>query len=375
MQMIGQAWLILKLHGSGVELGGVTAVQFLPMLVFGPYGGLIADRRDKRRLLIVTQTLGGLLALLLGVLTASGDVRIWMVFAIAFVLGCVGAVDSPTRQVFATDMVPPALVSNAVSLNEVIINASRVFGPAIGAVIIVRFGTAACFFVNAWSFIPAILALVMIRTTDMHRFVIAPPGPGQLREGLRYAWSAPLLRSLVLMAAASAMVFNFGVSLPLMAKSALHAGAGGYGAMVTAFGVGALGGAFLAASDRHPDGRRVQVLALLTGIVVVASALMPGLGLELVAMAVTGVLSIWFISLANAVLQLRTTPALRGRVMGLWSMALPGSLPLSGPIVGWIAQTLGARQALGAGGVAVLLTTAVGWRALAADPRVHSSAA
>jgi MFS family permease len=369
MQGIGQAWLILKLHGGGLALGGVTAAQFLPILVFGPYGGLIADRHDRRRLVLGTQVVGAVLALLLGVLTATGDIRMWMVFAIAFVLGCAGAVDAPARQVFATDMVPPALVTNAVSLNEVVMNASRVFGPAAGALVIVRYGVSVCFFVNAATFIAPIVALLLVRPADMHRSATAHPGPGQIREGLRYAWSAPLLRSLVLMAAAAAMVFNFAVALPLLAESVLHAGAGGYGAMVAAFGVGALAGAFLAASDRAPNVRRVQLLAVLTGVAVVTAAAMPTLGAELAAMALTGLFSIWFISLANAVLQLRTRPALRGRLMGLWAMALPGTLPITGPIVGWIADGLGPREALGAGGVAVLITTALGWRALAADPR------
>ncbi|HEV2372703.1 MAG TPA: MFS transporter [Streptosporangiaceae bacterium] len=373
MQTLGQSWLVFKLTGSGIDLGGVVTAQFLPMLVFGSYGGMLADRYDKRRLIITTQVLGGGLALVLGLLTATGAVRLWMVYALALATGFVSSVDLPARQVFATDMVGPTLVSSAVSMNEVIINASRVFGPAIAGVVITRFGTTPCFFINAASFLPSIAALAMIRTADLHHRLRATPQRGQLMQGVRYALAAPLLRSLILMAAASAMVYNFGVSLPFMAERVLHSGAGGYGAMVAAFGIGALGGAYFAASDPHPNGRRVRTLAVLTGMVVIVSAAMPNLAFELAAMALTGVISIWFISLANAVTQLRTTPAMRGRVMGLWSMALPGSLPVSGPLVGWVAGLWGGREALAAGGAAVLVTTVAGWRALAADTPASST--
>ena len=367
MQMLGQAWLVLKLTGSGVDLGAVTAAQFLPLLVFGSYGGMVADRLEKRRVLLVTQSTGGVLALLLGVLTAAGATRLWMVFALSLALGFVNAIDSPARQVFATDMVGPGLVSSAVSLIEVVINTSRVFGPALAGVVITWFGIAPCFFANAASFVPAVAALVMIRTADMHHAVPAIAAPGQFRAGLRYTRASPLLRNLILMAAASAMVYNFGVSLPVMAHRVLRCGAAGYGAMVAMFGVGALVGAFRAASDPAPAGRMVRNLAVATGVSVIVTALMPDLALALAMMAVTGLVSIWFISLANTVTQLRTTPDMRGRVMGLWSMALPGSLPLSGPLVGWVAQDGGGRPALAAGGVAVLATTVCGWRALTAD--------
>jgi MFS family permease len=369
MQMIGQSWLVLKtLHGTGVDLGGVTAAQFLPLLVFGPYGGVIADRHDKRRLILVTQSLSAALALLLGILTITGSVRLWLVYLIALALGMVGAIDNPARQVFALDMVGRDLLGNAVSLNEVIINFSRVFGPAIGGIVIAQFSIAACFFANAASFVPPVLAIAAIRIADLHHSQRTPPSRGQLVAGFRYTLSRPLLRSLVLMAAASAMVFNFGVSVPLMAKTVLHSGAAGYGAMVAAFGVGALVGAFLAASDREPGGRRVRLLAVATGVIVVASSLAPTMAIELVAMAATGAASIWFISLANAVVQLRAAPAMRGRVMGLWTMALPGTLPITAPIVGVVAEAFGGRAALALGGVAVLATAALGWRALA-DPR------
>ncbi|MDX6227540.1 MAG: hypothetical protein QOI76_930 [Frankiales bacterium] len=367
MQTIGQAWLILTLHGTGVDLGGAISAQLLPSLLLGPYGGLIADRYNKRHLLLATQASAALSALLLAILTASGAVRLWMVFGLAFLLGCINAVDNPVRQVFALDLVPRHLVSNAVSLNEVVFNASRVVGPALGALLVAQLGVASCFFVNAASFSLPMLAVASVHPDKSAHAPVVPQGSGQLREGLRYAWSTPILRHLLLMAAAAAMIFNFTVSLPMMAKSELHVGVGGFGSMVTAFGVGAIGGALLAACERDPRGRLVRTLALLSGLVVVAAAVMPTLGSELVVMVVLGAFSIWFVSLANAIVQLRTIGPLRGRLMGLWSMALPGSLVLSGPLVGWISLQLGPRAALASGGIAVLAATAIGWRALAAD--------
>ena len=367
MQLIGQAWLMLDLHGSGLDLGALAAAQFLPITLFGPYGGLIADRSDKRRLLTVTQSLSLVITLALAVLAASGEIRMWMLFVLAAALGLVSAVDGPTRQVFASDMVPPALVPNAVSLNEVVVNGARVFGPALGAVLIVSFGTSSTFFFNSASFVPALIAVRMMRLVDMHSTAVAVAGPGQLREGLRYASRTPIVRTVVFVASAASGIFNFGVSLPLMATTVLHAGAAGYGSMVAAFGVGAIGGALIAARDHRPDGRRVQAIAVAAGISVVTSACMPNLTAELVLQAVSGLFAIWFYSLANAVVLLRTTPVLRGRVMGLWAMALAGSLPISGPVVGWVAESIGPREALATSGVLVLCAAILGTQALRAD--------
>jgi MFS family permease len=290
-----------------------------------------------------------------------------MIFVIAFALGCVATLEGPARQVLAIEMVGPELVGNAVSLNEVVINGSRVFGPAIGGILIAQFGTAVCFLVNAGSFIPAVIALALIRPAELFAEPLVERSRGQLRAGLHYSRTTPIVRSLLFMAAAGAVVFNFGVAWPLMAERVLHAGAAGYGAMVTAFGIGALVGAFFAASDLAPHGRRVRTLALASGVAVIVSALVPNLATELAVEVVTGFLSIWFIAVANATIQMRTAPAMRGRVMGLWSMALPGSIPLTSLIVGGVAEAFGGRAAFSLGGIGLLVALVFGWHALGED--------
>jgi MFS family permease len=372
MQIVGQSWLLLQLHGGGLALGLLTVAQFLPVVLLSPIGGLIADRVEKRRLLMVTQAVNGLLALLLATLTETGGVRLWMVMVLGAAAGTVSAIDGPSRQVFGADMVPPELVANSVSLNEVVVNSSRVLGPALGAFVIVHFGTASCFFANAASFVPPIIAIKLIRAGDMHRTAVSPAGTGQLREGARYAWRTPILRGVILLAASSTAIFNFGVSIPLMATRVLQSGAGGYGSMVAAFGVGAVGGAVCAAHDHHPAGRRVRSVALAAGAAVVASGFMPNLATELAAQVVSGLFAIWFYSLANALVLVRATPVLRGRVMGLWSMALAATLPISGPLVGSIAETIGPREALSFGGIGLLVTSVIGWRILGADREIRA---
>jgi MFS family permease len=315
----------------------------------------------------VTQTLSGLIALTLGILTETHTVRLWMVLMLGACLGTVSAIDNPTRQVLVADLVPPRLVANSVSMNEVVVNSSRVFGPALGALVIVRFGTAFCFFTNAASFIAPIAAIQAIRVRDMHRTAVTPSGPGQLREGLRYAWRTPILRIVIMVAASSTAIFNFGVSMPLMATRVLHAGASGYGSMVAAFGVGAIGGAIFAARDHHPTGSRVRNVAVAAGASVVTSGFMPNLPAELIAQVIAGLFAIWFYSVSCSLVLLRATPLLRGRVMGLWSMALAATLAISGPLVGVIAETIGPREALGFGGIGLLVTSVIGWRVLSAD--------
>ena len=364
MQVLAQAWLVLSLTGSSIALGAITAAQFLPMLLGGPYAGVWTDRLDKRRLLLCTQTATLLLSVVIAVLTASGHITLWWVFLIALALGTVGALEGPARHVFAFDLVGRELVSNAVSLNEVIVNASRVLGPALAGVVISNWGITYCFALNALSCVPAIIAIWLIRGLPDVRISRAAPARGQLREGVGHAVSTPVLRALILAAAASAILFNSNVALPLMAYSGLDVGAAGYAAMASAFGAGALVGAFVAASDGRPSPRRARLLGTVTGVVVVGSALMPDLASEVVAQAVTGFVSIWFIAIASSTVQLWTPPVMRGRVMGLWATALPGSSPIGGLLVGLVGQAGGARAALASGGVALLLSMLAGWSAL-----------
>jgi MFS family permease len=296
-----------------------------------------------------------------------------MLFVFAFANGCVSAIDSPTRQVFVLELVGADCVASAISLNEVVINASRVLGPALGGVLLATVGFAVCFFVNAASYVPPLAVVVVLLWRRGWARRPAPDedrGPGRVRKGLAFAWRNPAIRYSMLMAVAAGMLFNMGATLPLMATRAFHMGAGGYGALMATFGGGAVFGALLAgAGPSWPSGLRVRRLAALTGAVVCLAAASPWAGLLFAGLALAGFLSIWFIALANALVQLRTEPGLRGRVMGVWTMAMPGMTPVTSLVVGgvatWAGGGAGARDAFGLSGGALLLTTAVAWRSLA----------
>lgn len=366
-QGVALSWLVLRLTGSAIDLGLMSSCTFLPMILAGPWSGVLVDRVDRRRLLIVTQSLFIVLAVLLATLTLTGVVRAWMLFPLAFATGLVGAPDNTARQVYVTEIVARERLPSAVSLYEVILNASRVLGPAAGGAMLATAGVAACCFLNAASYVAPLVVLASARAARAPR---REPGvdarrPGQFRAGLRYAWSNPPIRITLLLAAASGMLFNLTVAVPLMATRVFRVGGGGYGLMMSMFGIGAIGGALLAASgSTQPSWRSVRVLAALTGVAIIAAAMPSSFDLELAGLAVTGWLSIWFIARANTVVQLATVPHMRGRVMGLWTMALPGSLLLTAPLVGFVADLLGARAGFGLAGAALLVIAAIGWRAL-----------
>ena len=372
-QGVALSWLVLRLTGNGVDLGLMTACTFAPMMVFGPLTGALVDRVDRRRLLIFTQTSLTLLAALLAVLIATGQVRVWMLFVITVVTGSVAAPDNTARQVYVIDLVGTERVASAVSLYEVIINTSRVVGPATGGLILATLGVSACCAVNAASYVIPIAVLLANRTVRSADSTVPKAArdrtPGQLRAGLRYAWSNRPIRVSLFLAASSGMLFSLSVSLPVLATRVFHLGGGGYGMMMAVFGVGALPGALLASAGRgRLTGRSVGLLALATGAAVLATAAAPWLWLLIVGLIVTGCLSIWFIAQANTLVQLDADPAMRGRVMGLWTMALPGTDVASGPFVGYVTQDLGGREGFGTAGLALLLTASIGWRALTEHP-------
>jgi hypothetical protein len=380
-QSVAQSWLVLQLTGSGLALGLLASATMLPLLLGGPLAGVLVDRVDRRRLLVGTQVLFILLASSLAVLTLTGAVRVWMLYVIALATGTVAAPDGAARQVFVLDLVGGERLASAVSLNEVVINLSRVLGPATGGIFLATLGVGACFVANAASYLPPLVVLLMLgrrrRAAAAPAPVTAsPPGPaaaptprrrerGAARAGLRYVWQNPVLRYSTLMAAASAMLFNLGTGLPLFATRSFHLGGGGYGLMMAAFGLGGIAGALVAAGGRAmPSGRSVRGLCALTGVSVLATAAAPLVGLAFAGLVVTGWLSIWFISRANTLVQLRTAPGMRGRVMGVWGMALPGTSPITSPLIGYTAGAAGPRQGFGLAGAALLLTAAAGWSSL-----------
>jgi MFS family permease len=360
---------VLQLTGSGTLLGLVAAAQFSPVLLLGAYGGLIADRVDKRRLLVATQSALGLLALLLGMLTVTHVVRLWMVFVVAVALGTVNAVDQPARQTFVPEMVGRERVQSAVSLNSVLTNASRAVGPAVAGVLIATTGVGVCFLANAASFAAVLVALARIRPGALHPAPAVGREAGQLRQGLRYVRSTPgLLVPLVMMALVGTLAYEFQVALPLLARVSLHGGAGTYGFLTAAMGAGAVAGGLVVAGLARTGLLPFTVAAAGFGAAILTAALVPSLPGELAALAVVGFFSTAFMATGNTTLQLTADPQFRGRVMALWSVTFTGSTPIGGPVVGVVADDLGPRYGLGLGAVACLAATVIGGLAVSRMP-------
>jgi MFS family permease len=361
MQTVAQGLLVLQLTGSGTALGLVTALQTIPVLLFGPWGGVVADRFPKRRILYVTQTVSAVLGLLLGTLVATGAVRIEMVYLLALCLGAVSAVDNPTRQAFVLEMVGKEEIVNAISLNSTEINLARVVGPAIAGILIASVGLAACFLINGFSFLAVLAVLMAMRAEELRPTPLASRMPGQLRQGLQYVRASPVIRTiLVMMAVIGTFTYEFSVSLPLFAEVTFRQGPATYAAMTAAMGLGAVVGGLYTASRGTGSPQRLISAALLFGGAVLMTAVAPSLPLALLALVAVGFCSIGFTSLGNATLQLATSAEMRGRVMALWTVAFLGSTPIGGPLIGAIGEHVGPRWALALGGVAAMVAAGLG---------------
>jgi MFS family permease len=372
MQSVAQAYLILfTLHGTGVDVAAAISLQFLPLLLFGPFGGLIADRVDKRKVLYATQGTAGILALILGILVFTHSASLWEVFALAAGLGVVNLFDNPARQTFVSEMVGLELLPNAVSLNSVLMNSARVIGPAIGGVLILTAGVGTCFLLNAVSYAAVIVALAMMRSSELHQRPRVERAKGQVRDGLRYAWRTADLRvPLISMAIVGVFAFNFTVTLPLLAKFTFHGGAGLYSWFMVAMGAGAVVGGLAVAFRSRPSTRLLAFIGVCFGVAILAVALAPTPVVALVLLVPMGAASISFVATNNATLQLRSDPAMRGRVMSLNAIAFLGSTPVGAPLLGYLSDVTNPRFALGLGGVATLLAS-IPLFALAARQRAH----
>ena len=365
MQSVALVWLVLEITGSGTLLGLVVAAQFLPVLLLGAYAGLVADRLNKRRLLLCTQSAMALLALLLGLLTVTHTVQLWMIFAIAVLFGCVNSLDNPTRQSFVMEMVGGGRVQNAVSLNSAMVNGSRAVGPAIAGGLIATVGVGICFLINAASFVAVLVALSLMRVADLRPTEPVAREKGQLREGLRYVrHTVGLLVPLLMMALIGTLAYEFQVALPLLARVSLHGGAETYGFMTAAMAIGAVAGGLYVATRKQTGLLPLTVAAACFGVAIFAAALAPSLAVELVVLPVVGFASTSFLATGNSTLQLSSEPRLRGRVMALWSVTFLGSTPIGGPIIGAVGEYVGPRWGLAIGGVACLLAAAIGALAL-----------
>ncbi|MCL2418087.1 MAG: MFS transporter [Conexibacteraceae bacterium] len=365
MQMAAQSWLVLQMTHSATTLGLIVALQTVPVLLLAPYGGLVADRVDKRKATIVAQTLMGLQALILGLLTVTHSVQLWEIGVLAVMLGLNNAFEGPARQSFMLELVGGEHLRNAVSLNSTMVNVARVVGPGIGGLMIAAVGSGWCFLINAATFVAVISSLLRMDVTALSPITPSPRTKGQMREGLRYVRSVPRIAiPLAMMAIVGCLTYEFQVTLPYMAAHGLHSGSAAYGFMTAAMGAGAVLWGLVVATRGKTGIAPLIAACVAFGLMTALAAAAPDLIFELIALALVGAASIAFMSQANATIQLSAAPEMRGRVMALWFVALQGSTPIGSPIVGAAMSALGARAGLGIGAVTCLVVAAGGAVAL-----------
>lgn len=375
MQTAGLAWLVLHLTGSGTMLGLVTAAQFVPTLLGSAWGGLLADRLDKHRTLLVTQTGLGLTAGALAAVTLSGRAEVWMLVLLSVLAGVFTTVDNPVRQSFVTEVVDAGSLPTAVALNSVMFNSARIVGPALASVIIDAFspdverGTGLCFAANAVSYLAVILCLALMRRADLRPAAPIARSRGQIRAAVVYAMGVPALRTiLAMMSIIGLLVFNYQVLLPLVARNVFSGDARTFGLLSVAMGSGALVGSLAAAGRGRASPRLITGGAAVLGACMLAAAAAPVLSVALVAWALVGASMMTLMSAASTTLQLATRPDMRGRVIALYMLLLMGSTPIGGPIMGWLAQNVGTRFALAVGGVSCLVAAVISLRSPAHAP-------
>ena len=365
MQSVAQSWLVFTLTHSSTALGGVVALQTLPVLLLGPYGGVIADRVDKRKLMVVLQSLMGVQALVLGVLAVTHVVRFWELCVLAVVLGLNNTFENPARQSFVLEMVGAGEVRNAVSLNSTMVNAARAVGPAVAGLLIATVGEGVCFLVNALSFVAVVYSLVSMDKGALRPSVPTHRGRGQLREGFRYVAKQPRLGvPLLMMAIVGTLAYEFQVTLPVVAKQTFHGGPATYGFLTASMGIGAVLGGLVTAARGRTGLRTLSLAGALFGLAILFASLAPVLAVEFLALAAVGWGSVTFLATGNSTLQLEAEPSMRGRVMSLWAVAFLGSTPVGGPLIGWIVAVASARVGLAVGGVACLVAAGIGLLAM-----------
>ena len=367
MQRTAQDWLVLTelTHRNATAVGVVMALQFAPQVLLLPFTGVAADRADLRKVLFATQATMGALALVLGVLTVTGAVRLWHVYALAFLLGCATAFDAPARHAFVSELVGEEDLPNAVALNSTSFNAARMVGPAIAGVMIAAVGSGWVFLINAASFAAVLGAIALLRRGELRYKPRATRERGSLIEGLRYVGSRPDLRTiLVMLFFIGTFGLNFPIFISTMAVGAFHKGAGEYGLLTSMMAVGTVAGALLAARRERPGVQVIVLGAAFFGVGVTLAAFMPSYALFGMALAITGAAAQTFTTTSNSVLQLATEPAMRGRVLSIFLAIALGGTPLGAPFVGWVVDHFGPRWALGVGASGGFVAALVGARHL-----------
>ena len=354
MGRVTQDWLVYHIltHDSSFALGFVTALQFLPTMVFGMYGGMLGDRYPKRRVLTVTQSTLGLISLLSGVLIVTHTMQLWTICVIAFFFGIASALDTPVRQAFVVELVGRDLLQNAVSLNSATFNVSRMIGPAVAGLLIEAFGTAPAFFANAVSYLAVIIGMLVMTGADLYSAPLVARARGQLREGLNYVKSRPdLLLPVMLMGFIGTFGFNFQITNALIAQGVFHRGAGSYGILSTAQAVGSVAGALTSARrKRRPRARLLVTAGLAFATLEAASAFIPSYTMFMLVLIPIGGAGILLATSCNSTLQLNSAPHMQGRVMALYTTVFVGCAPLGSLLVGWLGGLFGPRWALFFGG-------------------------
>jgi MFS family permease len=368
MQNVAVGWLVLQLTDSGTVLGAVTAARFAPLLVLGAWGGLVADRHDKRLLLRITAVVQLVVAAVLGGLTMTHVIDIWSLTGLILVAGVVDVIDTPSRQAFMNNIVGRDRIGNAIALNSVLINGARVVGPGIAGFVIATVGVGPCFLLNAASFAATWLGLQLMRRDELIHTAAEVAAKRQIRAGLRYVLSTPDLRTpLLLVAVTGAFAWEFQVSIPLFTSDTFHGGASEFGWALSAISVGSIAGGLLAARRRLVTQRSVAMSALLWGIAILAASFAPSLPVAYLLLAIVGSGAVTFNAMSKTFLQITSRDQMRGRVMALWSIGWQGTTVLGAPVVGVLGQTLGGRYGLAFGGICCVLAAVP---VLLARPRV-----
>ena len=354
MQRTAQDWLVLTqlTHHNASAVGTVMALQFGPQLLLLPWTGFAADHYNQRKLLMATQAAMGVLALALGIITVTGAVQLWHVYGFAFLFGCASAFDGPVRQTFVAELVGDADLPNAVALNSTSFNAARMIGPAVAGLVIASVGTGWAFLLNGASFVAVLASLFLLRISGLHANARAHRTKGGLTEGLRYVWARPDLKAILVMLF---LIGTFGLNFPIfistMAVSVFHTDARGYGLLSSIMAIGTVAGALLAAGRDRPRFTSLLIGVAIFGLGCTLAAIAPSYWLFAGALVVIGVAALTFTNATNSLMQLSTEPAMRGRVMALRVGIALGGTPIGAPIVGWVADHLGPRWALGVGAV------------------------
>ena len=363
MQRTAQDWLVLTVltHHSASAVGVVMALQFSPYMLLLPVTGYVADHLDRRKLLMATQSAMGLLALGLGLLTVTGLVQLWHVYVFAFLLGCVGAFDSPARQTFVSDLVTEGDLSNAVALNSTSFNIARMIGPAVAGLLIAAVGTGPLFLINAGSFAAVICSLMLLRVGELHLRNRPAQPTGRFADGFRYVRGRPDLKAILLMLfLIGTFGFNFPIFISTMAVKVFHAGPDAFGLLTSIIASGSVAGALMSARRAKPRVALLLVSAAVIGIGFTAAAVMPSYWPFAMALIPIGMACQTFTTTANGTVQLSTDPVMRGRVMAILLAIVMGGTPLGAPIVGWVADVFGPRWALGVGAASGFAAALVG---------------